>query len=443
MPNLELQIEDEACLKKAASLSGDFDVAKLGLPAAGPHSGACGAKSPVSASMMLRRMLGGAKAALAGHRSKKQNRSTKPVGMPQAVNPPTKVWKQISQAAVSLTTSGSRRTALDNELIDTFDYVDDCTSSQASTCYSRSHSLCSSDVSLSAPDFLESGDAYLCWDRALNGRQAMDVPSEELRELVRQHGVPLKHRLQLWPKWFDTNETMLTVSQSLPDAIVNSIDMDIQRTKPRMLDDSTRTSLRQVLLGFAAAHPEVGYCQGLNNIAATFLLLGFEEADAQRGLAALVKRCCPCYHGPRLEGYRADVVVLEALAKDILSQEALACLDNLGVPLTVLAVEHFLSLSSSSWPLAATARFWDLLFLDGQPALFASFLALLQLYLPEAQSPCLPDRIDDDVDPVNAFRQAVMRGLTEDLETVIGRTRSLIPAVNQQTLDQKRRLNRV
>jgi hypothetical protein len=217
---------------------------------------------------------------------------------------------------------------------------------------------------------------------------------------------------------------------------VDSIELDIARTK-YALGANDRDALRHVLRAFAGQRPDVGYCQGMNNIVATFLLLGFGETTALNGLCHVVDILCPGYHSEALVGYHRDVLVLDALVQKILPERTQKRLEMLNVPLSVLAVEHFLTLGSASWPPAAVARLWDLIFLEGQPALFASFLALLSLYLPKAVSaPSPKDGCGED--PVQAFRHAAAHGVATDSGMVLRHTRELLRHLSSDDIDHHR-----
>ena len=71
---------------------------------------------------------------------------------------------------------------------------------------------------------------------------------------------------------------------------LSQIDKDLHRTFPGhpAMDAAGRAALRRLLGAYARRNPAVGYCQGLNFIAATFALLMGEE-DAFWCLAAVVE----------------------------------------------------------------------------------------------------------------------------------------------------------
>eukprot|EP00929_Paragymnodinium_shiwhaense_P023827 TRINITY_DN14827_c0_g1_i3.p1 TRINITY_DN14827_c0_g1~~TRINITY_DN14827_c0_g1_i3.p1 ORF type:complete len:450 (+),score=113.11 TRINITY_DN14827_c0_g1_i3:86-1435(+) len=188
---------------------------------------------------------------------------------------------------------------------------------------------------------------------------------EELRLCLLQGGSWARRaRPQIWPKFFASPPLSATSEQAVTAEIAKAIELDIPRTCSS-LEGSGCDMLRRVLTGFAAQRPEIGYCQGLNFMAAVFLGLDFDEDAALLGLRDVVDRFCPGYHGLSLEGYRRDARVLSALVRRVLPQEVQQRLDDLGgVPLEVLAMEHFLTLGAASWPVEAVARLWDVLLVE-------------------------------------------------------------------------------
>ncbi|CAE8612313.1 unnamed protein product [Polarella glacialis] len=242
------------------------------------------------------------------------------------------------------------------------------------------------EAAASAPSFWEDGEDHIRWERALAGRPVIEMPLEEVLALVRSGAaVPLKHRLVLWPLWIATgnsctalgsanvpgsvplsDEELESLERSVPAEVVRQINLDVSRTLPKWLGAPERAVLRRVLCSLAALQPEVGYCQGLGNIAAVFVVLGFDAAKAVAGTRALLTRCCPSYHEPGLPGFRRDAAVLAALAQKLLPVDTQRRLAALCIPLEVLATQHLIALASASdWPLCATAQLWDLLLLEG------------------------------------------------------------------------------
>lgn len=302
---------------------------------------------------------------------------------------------------------------------------------------------CSADSSV-APVFWEDGETYLRWFRALAGRSVTELPAEELRKLVRS-GMPLKHRLTLWPQWFvelDIQD-IEGLQQNIPEDVARLIDLDVPRTLPQWLHGHEEDSLRRILRAHAAINPALGYCQGINNIAAVFVVLGFDEVTALRGLCTLLQTCCADYHSCSLGGFRLDALVLDALVRRLLPESTAKALEMLSVPLDVLASEHFLSLAARTWPLAATVQLWDLLLMEGAPALFASFLAVLELHLPNedeqlALEGALAAGGPDADEPVVVFRQGTLRGVREDFGSILERVHELLEQLPMSLIEHYR-----
>jgi len=265
------------------------------------------------------------------------------------------------------------------------------------------------------------------WESALLGRQISELSLEEVRNLVR-HGMPVKYRHQVWPRLFSVKEVVEVVNddeleQCVPSNVAHQIDLDVPRTRSRWLGEAERIMLRRVLRAYAMRDPVVGYCQGMGDIAASFILLGLDEPEVLRGLCSMVQGCCPNYFCPNLKGYIRDMAVLEVLVRELLPSETVQRLDCVGVPLRMLAADHFLTLASHTWPLGAVVQLWDLFLLEGPPAIFASFITLLELYLPKEQGGV------GGPEQVEAFVNAVSGGAVADLGMILERTWELIPSI--------------
>ncbi|KAK7891526.1 hypothetical protein WMY93_023489 [Mugilogobius chulae] len=135
------------------------------------------------------------------------------------------------------------------------------------------------------------------------------VRSPELKSLVRC-GVPHEHRSQLW-RWCvsfhvkklrenmapDYYETLLNVAKEKPNPASKQIELDLLRTLPNNKHYSSPSAtgiqkLRNVLTAFSWRNPDIGYCQGLNRLAAIALLY-LDQEDAFWTLIAIVEVFMP------------------------------------------------------------------------------------------------------------------------------------------------------
>jgi hypothetical protein len=97
-------------------------------------------------------------------------------------------------------------------------------------------------------------------------------------------------------------------------------------------------------------NPSVGYCQGMNMLAATLLLTYTEEEEAYWTLLAIIERLLPpTFFSPTLLASRADQMVLDELVKQLVPKvhDKLA---ELGVELASITFGWFLSLFTDCLP---------------------------------------------------------------------------------------------
>ncbi|KAE8147994.1 TBC-domain-containing protein [Aspergillus avenaceus] len=193
----------------------------------------------------------------------------------------------------------------------------------------------------------------------------------EFRNLV-LGGIPVALRAKVWsecsgassmrvPGYYD--DLVKGVGGSDPDpSVVAQIDMDINRT----LTDNVFfrkgpgvTKLKEVLLAYARRNSEVGYCQGMNLITASLLLITPTAEDAFWILASMIEIILPeHYYDHGLLASRADQVVLRQYISEVLPKLA-AHLEALGVELEALTFQWFLSVFTDCLSAEALYRVWD------------------------------------------------------------------------------------
>ena len=117
--------------------------------------------------------------------------------------------------------------------------------------------------------------------------------------------------------------------------------------------------LKEVLLAYSRRNPEVGYCQGMNLIAASLLLIMPTAEDAFWILASMVEIILPQhYYDHGLLASRADQVVLRQYISELLPKLS-THLENLGVELEALTFQWFLSVFTDCLSAEALYRVWD------------------------------------------------------------------------------------
>ena len=157
------------------------------------------------------------------------------------------------------------------------------------------------------------------------------------------------------------------------------ISKDLPRTFPAhpLLDGVGRDALRRVLCAYARHNPSVGYCQGMNFIAALLLLLMEEEA-AFWVLSSVCEDVVPGYFTHSMLASAVDQAVLQRLVEEKFPRVD-AALRRGGAPIAAVAGSWFLTLYVNHLPWESALRVWDvLLFERTRAVLFQTALALVE-----------------------------------------------------------------
>ncbi|RDA85739.1 hypothetical protein CP532_5950 [Ophiocordyceps camponoti-leonardi (nom. inval.)] len=206
-------------------------------------------------------------------------------------------------------------------------------------------------------------------------------------------GIPVAYRSKIWSECSGANglrvpghyEDLVSQSGDGDDpAVVGQIQMDIRRT----LTDNIFfrkgpgvQKLDEVLLAYSRRNRDVGYCQGMNLIAANLLLMTPSAEDAFWLLASIIENILPQgYYDHLLMPSRADQVVLRQYVSTVLPKLS-AHLDSLSIELEALTFQWFLSVFTDCLCAEALFRVWDVVLCtnDGSTFLFQVALALLKL----------------------------------------------------------------
>lgn len=193
----------------------------------------------------------------------------------------------------------------------------------------------------------------------------------EFRALV-LGGIPVALRSKIWgecsgassmrvPGYYD--DLVKGTGGHEPDSsVIAQIDMDINRT----LTDNVFfrkgpgvTKLKELLLAYSRRNPEVGYCQGMNLIAGSLLLITPTAEDSFWLLTSMIEVILPKhYYDHGLLASRADQIVLRQYITKVLPKLA-DHLESLGVELEALTFQWFLSLFTDCLSAEALYRVWD------------------------------------------------------------------------------------
>ncbi|KAL5111294.1 Growth hormone-regulated TBC protein 1 [Taenia crassiceps] len=228
------------------------------------------------------------------------------------------------------------------------------------------------------------------------------VRGYQLKRFCRK-GVPAQFRSHVWMTLSGAFEMMrqnpkvyhTAAAAQLPKTIFTTIMADIPRTFPENAHFSQAEgkgdklqALQRILVAFAVTFPKIGYCQGLNYVAATLLLAmqGVSESEAEERafwlLYALSHHIVPDYYSDSMVNVRVDCLVFEELLKKK-APNIYQTLKNANVDCVVLATKWFICLFADVLPIETVLRIFDSLFYEGNKILFRACIALAKLHTRE------------------------------------------------------------
>ncbi|XP_004455856.2 TBC1 domain family member 2A isoform X2 [Dasypus novemcinctus] len=218
------------------------------------------------------------------------------------------------------------------------------------------------------------------------------APSAELKQLLRA-GVPREHRPRVWA-WLvgrhvralqapGRYQELLRRGQAREHPAARQIELDLNRTFPSNKHFTCPTSgfpdkLRRVLLAFSWHDPTIGYCQGLNRLAAIALLVLDEEESAFWCLVAIVETIMPAeYYSKTLAASQVDQRVLQDLLLEKLPR-LMAHLGQHHVDLSLITFNWFLVVFADSLISDILLRVWDAFLYEGSKVVFRYALAIFK-----------------------------------------------------------------
>ncbi|KAL7402219.1 hypothetical protein ABVT39_011514 [Epinephelus coioides] len=233
------------------------------------------------------------------------------------------------------------------------------------------------------------------WENYLASTMNRDlVRSPELKALFRC-GVPHEHRSQVW-RWCvsfhvkklrdhlapDYYETLLNVARDKPNPASKQIELDLLRTLPNNKHYSSPSApgiqkLRNVLMAFSWRNPDIGYCQGLNRLAAIALLY-LDQEDAFWSLIAIVEVFMPRdYYTKTLLGSQVDQRVFRDLMSEKLPRLH-AHFEQYKVDFSLITFNWFLVVFVDSVVSDILFKIWDAFLYEGPKIIFRFALALFK-----------------------------------------------------------------
>lgn len=240
------------------------------------------------------------------------------------------------------------------------------------------------------------------WDDFIKDLDDIDLSkSKEFKFLLRS-GVPQEYRCKVWKAMIDLHigkarqnygpdyyQSLLEPTRvkqagqqmmSIQNPSSKQIELDLLRTLPNnryfeTIDSPGTVRLRKVLTAFSAHAPQVGYCQGMNRLAAVALLV-LPEEEAFWCLVAIVEKIMPkgYYNDLWLAQVDSNVVMeLVAIKMPKLSEH----FKRYEIELSLFA--WFLTIFVDGTPPALFLRLWDSFLYEGDKIMFRVALAILRM----------------------------------------------------------------
>ncbi|NXN94023.1 TBD2A protein, partial [Rhinopomastus cyanomelas] len=215
-------------------------------------------------------------------------------------------------------------------------------------------------------------------------------PSAELKSLIRS-GIPVEHRQRVW-RWIvsrhcghlpDHYQWLLRQSKNTEHPACRQIELDLPRTLNNNKHFSSPTSqlipkLRRVLLAFSWHNPAIGYCQGLNRLAAVALLVLEDEESAFWCLVHIVENLMPAdYYSETLITSQVD----QRVFKDFLSEKVprlMAHFEQYRIDVSLITFNWFLVVFVDSLVSDILLRVWDAFLYEGIKVIFRYALAIFK-----------------------------------------------------------------
>ncbi|THH33474.1 hypothetical protein EUX98_g726 [Antrodiella citrinella] len=214
---------------------------------------------------------------------------------------------------------------------------------------------------------------------------------DERRDFDRllRSGIPLVYRNKVWFECSGALEMKepgmfhdLLAESDEGNHVLREIDKDVGRTMPLNVffgrTGAGVEKLRRVLTAYSRRNKGVGYCQGMNLVTSTLLLVHADEEEAFWVLSAMIERILPeDFFSPSLLSSRACPLVLMDYVQELLPKLHVH-LKDLEIDLPAICFSWFLSLFTDCLPIETLFRVWDVFMVDGLDVLFRIAFAILR-----------------------------------------------------------------
>lgn len=232
--------------------------------------------------------------------------------------------------------------------------------------------------------------------KSINGSKNIDINSKQFKKLVRC-GIPNKQRACIWCKILGVFEKMNQLNteynQDLYYYTLRNISEEtfafnteafeqIMMDVPRTFSGATcfsPGSVLNILKVFAILHPDIGYCQSLNFIAAIIATVIQDEEPAFWAFEIIITKYFPSqYFVPSMFDLSVDLCMTKMLLEER-TPELFKKTSSIGYDWIMSVSGYLLTLFSNSFPMATVLRIWDSFILEGPKIVFRVIIAFLRM----------------------------------------------------------------
>lgn len=219
---------------------------------------------------------------------------------------------------------------------------------------------------------------------------------EMVKKKIREEPIPPHLRKKWWPVVTgsveksnkvsneDFEELIKTSKNSIDQGTIKQIEKDLPRTSSEEYFQSVegQNALRDILLSYSMLNPSLGYCQGLNFIAAELLKVLQDKKEALFLLSVIIENYLPVdFYSSSTEALRIDLCVLNHLIMNQLP-DLDKHLKRLQTSCDSVTSQWLLGLFTYAVPTSTLYWIWDCFFIYGAEMLFRVSLAILNLMKP-------------------------------------------------------------
>jgi len=207
------------------------------------------------------------------------------------------------------------------------------------------------------------GDIWMKISGAGDQMRAKPFYFAELREQELQDENMKQQIAKDLHRTFPDNEAFLCEYDEKTDSRVN--------IKDKIID------MQQVLEAFCIAHPDNGYCQGLNFLCGMLLIVTQCQEKSFWLLKVLTQEILPNYYSESMFEMRVDQQVIDGLIQHKMPTLH-KWLDDHGVSIPLLSTKWFVCLFADNLPTETVLRIWDSLFYEGSKIIFRVAVAIFK-----------------------------------------------------------------